>query len=193
MTYLPLPSFSVLTAGRQNWNHSASSCDWWTSVWLRQRARLAVVQDLVSGRALLRYFNVSRYFNFCHGSHRSDLRGRRLMNLVCEGHGCTKCSVTLTLTEQSPNSECCLSPSVHWHTHFNIAVLSIFFFYSNFVSGDFALTGLFNSSPELIWSTWSRGRGPHSATRAGLVLLAVVQPLSKSAWRAVKAWLLFFL
>ena len=100
----PLPSFSVSTADRQNWNHSASSCYCLTSVWLRQRARLAIVQDLLWSCALSR---VSRHVNFCHGSHRRDLVDALTLVpvQVCSGHGCTKCSVTLTLTEQLLNAE----------------------------------------------------------------------------------------
>ena len=104
LTDLPLHSFSqaVLTAGWQNWNHSASSCDCWNSVWLRQRARLAIVH----------HFKVSRYFNFVTavtglvqasrtrtGAEVDALTSAPVR--VCEGHGCTKCSVTVTLPEHN--------------------------------------------------------------------------------------------
>ena len=117
-TDLPLPSFSITvsTAGLQNWNHSSSSCYCWTSVWItwRQHASLAIVQDLVWGSILCQ---VSRHFNVCHCSLQSQEWSFRNWTgaevdtltsvpvLVCKSHWCTKWSVTLTLTDQLPNTE----------------------------------------------------------------------------------------
>ena len=69
MADLPLPSFLVLIAGRQNWNPMIVTC-----VWLRTTCQtiVQVLQDLVWGRALCQ---VRRHFSFCHCSHRRDHTG----------------------------------------------------------------------------------------------------------------------
>ena len=96
MTDLPLPSFSVSPAGRQNCNHSASSCNCWISVWLRQRARLAVVQDLVWGGALCKatadilisVTAVTAWSSRTQTGAEVDVLTSVPVQ-VCEGHGCT--------------------------------------------------------------------------------------------------------
>ena len=60
----------------------------------------------------------------------------------------------------------CVSPSIHWHTRFYTAALSIIFIFLDFVSGDLALTGF---SP-LTWTSdfhcfGALGVGPGALTR----------------------------
>ena len=91
-----------------------------------------------------------------------------------------------------------LSQSVHWHTRFFIAALSIISFFLDFVSGDLALT--------LYWLlTWTfdfhcfgaLGVRPRAQTRPHVwnwhmgVIIAIVEPRGqncKSAWPTVRVF-----
>ena len=82
------------------------------------------------------------------------------------GAGCSP-SAILRATEPG-------SPSVHWHERIYIAALSTFLFlflgFRQWRSRDDRVLILnMNIRLPLFWSTWSRTRGPDSATCAGLV------------------------
>ena len=90
-----------------------------------------------------------------------------------------------------------LSPSVHQYARFYIAVLSIIFFlgFRQWRSrADKILTLNINTWLPLFWSTWSRARGPDSATCAGLAHGRDHSHCKASKQKVTKgAWPLFFL